>query len=188
MISEKREAKASKTGPAGRWVVIAMVLLGAALAIVATLGHPRVRMRPHEPAMRLRIAVLPFENESGSPTLELLASDVTKAVTESLERAAGDRFEVVPREASLSYKDIALGIAQAAESFDCDYVIAGRIEATDTGIRTDLYLFKSGADPKFWPERLEWEASQIESIPEQVASRIQRALVDGDRPEGPAPR
>ena len=185
MASKKRGVKESKTGP-GRFVVAGIVLFAAVLAVVATIGHPRVRMRPHGPATRARLAVLPFENLTGRASFELLASDVTKSVTESLESAAGNRFEVVPREASLFYKDLVRGIAPVAEALECDYVIDGRIDALEGTILIDLYLFKAGDNPKLWPDRLEWEASRIDAIPGEIAHRIQSRLVDVE-PEGPRP-
>lgn len=187
MAYKKRGVKESKTDPAGRFVVAGIVLFAAVLAVVATIGHPRVRMRPHWPATRARLAVLPFENLTGRASLELLASDVTKEVTESLESAAGNRFEVVPREASLFYKDLARGITHAAEALECDYVIAGRIDALEGTILVDLYLFKAGVNPKLWPDRLEWATSRIDAIPGAIARRIQTALIDVDRPDGQPP-
>lgn len=182
MVFKKRRVKELETDPTGRWVVVGVVLFGVVLAIVATVGHPRVRMRPREPVTPPRLAVLPFENQTGSASLELLASDVTKAVTDGLEAAGEDRFEVVSREASLSYKDVARGIAEVADTLECDYVIVGRIEAPGNRIQIDLYLFKAGDDPKLWPDRLEWERSQIEAIPEEITERIRRTIVDANRP------
>lgn len=187
MVRKKRGVTESEANPAGRWVVVGVVVLGAVLAIVATVGHPRVRMRPREAVTPPRLAVLPFENQTGRAQLELLASDVTKAVTDVLEAVGKDRFEVVPREASLSYKDVARGIAEVAETLECDYVIAGRVDAPGDTIQIDLYLFKAGEDPKLWPDRLEWEKSQIGAIPQEIAERIRRTLMDGSRPDGLAP-
>ena len=186
MAFKKRGIKEAKAD-SGRFVVAGVVLFALALAVIATIGHPRVRMRPHGPATRARLAVIPFENLKGRASFELLAREVTKAVTDSLKSAAGDRFEVVPRKVSLLYEDFARGIAYVAEALECDYIIAGRIDALEDAILVDLYLFKAGDNPKLWPERLEWKVSRIDAIPEEIARRIQGALVDIDRPEEPNP-
>lgn len=158
----------------GRAVVLGLVLLSAALAVVALLGRPRISLRVQTPPKTPVLAVLPFKNLSGEPELEIVASDLAGAVAEAV--AETGRVSAVPREETLGFELDRTGIEEAARSLGADYVIAGSVDEVGGRLQVDAYLFRAGAVPALWVERLEWDASQRASAPSELAARVREVL------------
>jgi adenylate cyclase len=158
----------------GRAVVLSLVLLAAGLAVIAGVGRPRISLRVQSPEEKPALAVLPFQNLSGEPELEVLASDLTAAVAEAV--AETGRASTVPRAKTLGFELDRKGIEEAARALGADYVIAGSVDELDGRLQVDAYLFRSGAVPALWVERLTWDASERNSAPSEVANRIRAAI------------
>jgi TolB-like protein len=158
----------------GRAVVLGLVSLSAALAVVAFLGRPRVSLRVQTPPKTPVLAVLPFKNLSGEPELEIVAADLTAAVAEAV--AETGRVSTVPREETLGFELDRKGLEEEARSLGADYVITGSLDEVEGSLRVDAYLFRGGAVPALWVERLEWDASRRALAPSELAARVREAL------------
>ncbi len=171
----------------GRAVVLGLLLLAAGLALVAHVGRPRIFLRVQSPSEKPALAVLPFRNLSGAPELEVVASELTAAVAEAV--AESGRASTIPREKTLGFELDRKGIEEAARVLGADYVIAGSLDEVDGRLQVDAYLFRSGAAPALWVERLEWAASERNSAPSEVAARIRLAIrsKEGRSEEGQNP-
>jgi TolB-like protein len=145
--------------------VLGLLLVAAALAVVAQLGRPRITLRPQSPPRPARIAVLAFENVSGDPELELVAAGLSPAISDSVG-AAG--FEAIGG----TFAGDDRGVASIASSLRADYVVTGSVDWREDEIHVDAYLYRSGAEPGIWAERLSWPASEKESIAGELSRRI----------------
>ncbi len=159
----------------GRAVVLGLLLLAAALAVIARVGRPRISLRVQSPEEKPALAVLPFRNLSGEPELEIVSSDLTAAVAEAV--AETGRASIVPREETLGFELDREGIEEAARSLGADYVIAGSLDEVGGRIEVDAYLFRAGAAPALWVERLQWEASERSSFASDLAARIRETIL-----------
>lgn len=159
----------------GRAVVLGLLMLAAGLAVVARVGRPRISLRPQSPDETASLAVLPFRNLSGEPDLEITSAGITTAVAEAVE--ATGRASVVPREETLDFPLDRKGIEEAARSLGADYVIAGSLDENNGRVEVDVYLFRAGADPALWVERLDWDVRDRSSIARELAVRIRAALL-----------
>jgi TolB-like protein len=155
-------------------MVLALLAFAAALGVIALLGKPRISLRVQVPEEKPSVAVLPFRNLSGEPELEIVSSDLTAAVAEAV--AATGRAEIVPRERTRGFELDRKGIEEAARALGADYVIAGSLDDKEGRIEVDAYLFRAGAAPALWVDRLAWEASERSSIAPELAARIRRAM------------
>jgi TolB-like protein len=162
----------------GRAAVLALVLFGAGLTVLAYFGAPRARLRPQTPPRKAVLAVLPFENLSGEPGLEVLATEITARITAALGARA--ELEVLPREKSLEFKGLPGGIASVTESLGADYVITGSLDLRGDGIEVDAYLYRAGPDPALWADRIAWSAEDTERLPAELARRVNEAVVERD--------
>jgi TolB-like protein len=162
----------------GRAAVLALVLFGAGLTVLAYLGAPRARLRPQAPPRRAVLAVLPFENSSGEPALELLANEITATVTAVLSER--DEVAVVPRETSLEFEGVPGGVAAATEGLGADYAIAGSVGVEGGRLQVDAYLYRAGPDPAIWADRIEWSVEDTEGLPAEIARRVNEAIVERD--------
>jgi len=158
----------------GRAVVLGLLLFAAALAVIALLGKPRISLRVQAPEEEPALAVLPFRNLSGEPDLEIVSSEITAAVAEAV--AASGRASIVAREKTIGFELDREGIEKAAKSLGADYVIAGSLDEKDGRLEVDAYLFRAGATPALWVERLQWESTERSAIASDIAARIREAL------------
>jgi TolB-like protein len=157
----------------GRPVVLALLLLGAALAVVARFGQPRFVLDPRPPATEPVLALVPFENLSGDPDLELLAAELTAALSKSL---GGSGFELRVHEAGWVHSGTERGIERIAFELSADYVVAGSVDGAGERIEVDAYLYRADADQGLWAERMTWNRSELDSIPGELARRVASAL------------
>jgi TolB-like protein len=158
----------------GRAVVLGILLLAASLAVVALVGRPRISLRVQTPSKKPVLAVLPFRNLSGEPELEVVASDLTAAVVDAVSETG--RASIVPREETIGFELNRKGIEDAARSLGADYVITGSLDQVGGTLQVDAYLFRAGAVPALWVERLEWNATERSSVPLEVANRVREVI------------
>ena len=169
----------------GRAVVIALLALGAILAVVANRFAPRLRLKPHSLHALETVAVLPFDNRSGDPELEVLASTIAETLVASLE--GNERVEVVPARKGLMFKDLEGGIARVATELDANYVVTGSLDRVEDRIEVDFYLFRSGGEQGLWAERHAWPYERRESIAGELAERLAGSLSSPDLSGEPRP-
>lgn len=158
----------------GKRVVVAIFAFAALLAAVAYFGKPVVRIKPQTPSARGTVAVLPFENLDGADSLEIIAANVTAALTEEL--GGVEAFEVLPRAEVLEYKGLEGGAEEIAVSLGVDYVLAGSVERIDGRLRLQTYFIKPGERPRIWADEYFYDEDEAERIPEDLATRVRHAL------------
>jgi adenylate cyclase len=157
----------------GRVVVLALLLFGAGLAFIARVGRPRISLRTQSPVRKPTLLVLPFENLSGDPDLEVVAAEVPRAVLQAL--ADNERFQSVVEENGLGYVAIE-GLEAAARKLGADYVIAGSVERSGARLAVDAYFFRAGPEPGLWVERLEWDPDEKSAVAVDLGRRIGEAF------------
>ncbi len=159
------------------------LLFASALAYIAYVGHPHVIRRAQQAPEPPGLAVLPFENLSGDPDLELTATEITGAMTDALSSAEG--FRVIPREQSLLFKGSTLGVKEVAERLGVVYVMAGSVERIGETIEVDAYLIQPAA-PRLWAESFQWSEGEEASIPQGMADLVSRLLASEGAEPSPA--
>ncbi len=113
--------------------------------------------------------MLPFDNLDGADALELIAANVTVAITEEL--AALGVFDVVPRADVLEYKGLAGGAREIAEALGVDYVLAGSVERDGINgrLRLQAYFVMPGDQPRIWADEYFYSGEEAERIPAELA-------------------
>ena len=161
----------------GKKIVVAIVAFAAVLATIAYFGKPVVRLKPQSPSARPSLAVLPFDNLDGADALELIAANVTVAITEEL--AAIGVFDVVPRAEVLEHKGLAGGAREIAEALGVDYVLAGSVESDGTNggrLRLQVYFVMPGDRPRIWADEYFYGDEEAERIPAELARMVRQTL------------
>jgi TolB-like protein len=165
----------------GKNVVIGILSFGCVLATIAYFGKPVVRLKPQSPAARPSLAVLPFDNLDGADALELVAANVTVALTDEL--ASMELFEVTPRAEVLQYKGLTGGAEKIAEALGVDYVLAGSVERSAGRLRLQAYVVMPGDRPRIWADEFFYDETDAERIPDDLAAVIRNALADPETTE-----
>lgn len=158
----------------GKYVVIALLVFGCVLATIAYFGKPVVRLKPQTPSARPTLAVLPFDNLDGADALELIAANVTVAVTDELSSL--ELFDVTPRTEVLQYKALEGGAEEIARALGVDYVLAGSVERSENRLRLQAYVVMPGDRPRIWADEFFFDEAESDDIPSTIAALIRDAL------------
>jgi len=162
----------------GKIVVGGIVLFALALSAVAYFGKPTVRLKPAKVVLRPLVAVVPFDNLAGDDEIEVLASDVTRAVIDRL--GAIEELRVVSHAATLQHKDLSGGAAGVAAELGADYVLAGSIERESERLRLQAYFVKPGERPRIWADEFRYGEDERERIPADIARAVGDALTGSE--------
>ncbi|MBZ5622589.1 MAG: winged helix-turn-helix domain-containing protein [Acidobacteriia bacterium] len=129
-----------------------VILLGARLWIL--------RLAPSAPAS-IRIAVLRFDNQTGSPDLDRFADGLTDSVVAELTDAGGGRYGVIGNAAILRQPRERRDLLAIASSLRVGYVVLGQVQRSPSGIQVLGHLIR---------------------LPEQTHLNVVRLEANGDDP------
>jgi adenylate cyclase len=129
------------------------------------------------------VAVLPFDNMSGSGDDEYLADGITEDLITALARYRDLR--VLARNSTFVYKGEAHDIRHVARELDATHVVEGSVRRAGERIRITAQLIEADGGHHIWAERFDRELSDVfelqDEIVHEIAGRVHPAL---DRAEG----
>ncbi len=169
-----------------RWIA---ALLGvAAVAVVAAVVTLRTGDVPDPVVDRPMLAVLPFENLSGSED-EYFAAGITEEITSRLAEISG--LGVVSRTSALRYKGANQSLREIGSELGVHYVLEGTIRTDrrpgEAGqVRVTPQLIRAIDDTHLWTERytaslVPGEIFEVQAaIAEQVAAALDVTLLAGE--------
>lgn len=123
---------------------------------------------------RPSIAVLPFENLSGSPDEEYFADGISDEITLLLSRNRW--LQVISRHSSFAYKDRALDAREIGESLGVRYLIAGSVRRAGSRVRIGVQLIQAADGTQLWSERYDRELADIFELQDEIAQTIAGTL------------
>ena len=149
----------------------------AALTAVLLWGWIR---RPVDPAARVVIAVLPFENLSRDPDSNYLAEGLAEDTIVSLGRIDPDRVSVIGRTSMLSYKSTTKSLAEIGRELGADYLVESSLRAERGNLRITSRLVRASDQVQVWSHSFDKAGGSIlvvqqelsRDIAEQVRSRL----------------
>ena len=158
----------------GWWLTGAAAGAAAGLLLVAVLLGASHRPSP------IRVAVVPFDNESGSPALNSVASgiaDLTVARLATPERLR--EVSVVGNAAALRRPRAFRDVKAIGEEVHVDYVVLAQVTGDPHGIRVIAHLIRTRDESHVWANAfvrptfgLDQQAEVAESIAQSVATRL----------------
>ena len=171
-----------KRWPAGVAAVLLLAAIGAGIYLWAPWRPTEKPWRP----VRLKLAVLPFEN-LGAPDKEYVADGVTEEITGRLAQVYG--LSVAARTSVLEYKKSPKKVQQIASELGVDYLLEGSVRwqggaAGAERIRVTAQLIRAADGMHLWNEQYDETAADIlgkqSLIAEKVAVAMVVKLVDGE--------
>jgi len=111
-------------GPATGWTVAGLLVAGLSMGVFV--WGSRYRGSSLAPAT---LAVLPFENLSGDPEREYLATGLGEETIASLSQIDPDRLSVITRTSTRTYRGTTKSAARIGEELRADYLVEGSIRA-----------------------------------------------------------
>ncbi len=149
-----------------------------ALAVLLLIGGGAAgwyALAPESPrAGKPAIAVLPFDNLSGDQATGRLADGITEDIITDLARF-GD-VDVIARESTLVYKDMAVDVREVGRDLKVGYVLDGSIQRQADQIRITAQFVDADTGANLWSARWDRPAEETFAVQTEIAEEVAGVL------------
>jgi serine/threonine protein kinase/Flp pilus assembly protein TadD len=128
------------------------------------------------PAPAIRLAVLPFENQSGDPQQEYFSDGMTQEMIAQLGRLHPESLSVIARSSVLRYEKTNTPVDQVGRELNVGYVLEGTVQREGTRVRISAELIKVRDQTLLWADSYEHDLSGFQAVQSEVAQSIAEAL------------
>ena len=135
--------------------------------------EPAPSVRPEAPK-RKSVAVLYFENLSGSCDDEYFRDGMTEDVITELEKIR--ELRLVPRTSMLAFRDKPAPITQVGDQLCADFVMEGSVRRAGDRLRITARLAETASGHSVWAERYDRRMEDVFAIQDEIAQSIALAL------------
>ncbi len=162
----------------------AFVLGFGSLAVILLLSarSPQAPPAPH----RVRLAVLPFENLSGDPSLDWFSDGLTDELISRLGGLRPAALGVIGRTSVMSLKHQGGDLARIGRQLGADYLLEGSVRREGERVRVTARLIQASDQTTVWSDRQDLDLGGTMRfqgrVAEQVANAIAPALLPKDLP------
>jgi TolB-like protein len=160
---------------------VSAVAVVVALIAAASLVMMRRDARPPSDT-RVRLAVVPFDNETGVADYDRLAQTLTDATVARLA-ANPDRLAVIGNAAVLRKPRDFRDLIEIGSSLGVGHVVLGQVQQINGQLRVTAHLIRTGDQSHLWAQRFEPSAADTghldRDVSEAVATAITKRLLGG---------
>jgi TolB-like protein/DNA-binding winged helix-turn-helix (wHTH) protein/Tfp pilus assembly protein PilF len=149
----------------GRVATIALAL--AALAGLSVWAGHRTTATPE-----VTLAVLPFDNLSGDPEAEYLASGLGEELIVALGQIDPQHIHMIGRESIMSYKQTTKSRAEIGRELHADYLVESAVRAEHGRVRITTGLVRVHDQLQVWSDSYDREPTSILSLQQELSSAI----------------
>jgi len=125
-------------------------------------------------AKQKSVAVLYFENQSGSKEDEYFRDGITEDIVTELSKIA--QLEIFPRSEMVAFRDKAVTAQQVGQQLGAAYVLEGSIRRSGNRVRITAQLVEASTRHSVWAERYDRQLEDVFAIQEEIARSIAQAL------------
>jgi serine/threonine protein kinase/Flp pilus assembly protein TadD len=125
-------------------------------------------------AKRKSVAVLYFENQSGSKEDEYFRDGITEDVVTEISKIA--QLQIFPRSEMLAFRDQPVTAQQVGRQLGAAYVLEGSIRRSGSRVRITAQLVEASTRHSVWAERYDRQLEDLFAIQEEIARSIAQAL------------
>jgi TolB-like protein len=134
---------------------------------------PAESINTHDASL-LRIAVLPFEDQSPQHDNEWFSDGLTDELISTLNKL--DALFVLDRKSSKIYKDAKMTVKQIAHELNVRYIVTGAVRKAGEKIRIQASLVEAASGATLWDEKFGGTMDDIFEIQEKTALDICEGL------------
>lgn len=120
------------------------------------------------------VAVLYFENLSGSKEDEYFRDGITEDIITELSKIKG--LNIFSRPTVLAYRDKQVTPAQIGQQLGASYALGGSVRRSGNRLRINTQLVDTSTDFPIWSERYDREMKDVFEVQDEIASKIAQAL------------
>jgi len=169
---DTESAKAVSTGSAPPRSSLWTMVMGA-IALVAVIAVIAVAAFYYGGGRGTRInsvAVLPFANATGDPSMEYLSDGITEGV---IDRLSGlPTVKVISRTSAFHFKGRDIEPQKVAEELGVDALVTGRVAQRGNDLSVSAELVDAREDKQLWGEQYERKLGDITSIQQEIATAV----------------
>ncbi|WEX74561.1 tetratricopeptide repeat protein [Sinorhizobium numidicum] len=136
---------------------------------------PIVRPSALSALARTSIAVLPFENLSGSPDQTFFSDGITEDIIGGLARFRS--LSVIAASSSFSFRDKNAGLKEIGRRLGVTYLVEGSIRRSGERIRIAAQLIEAATGTHLWSEHYDRNLTDIFAVQDEVTRMIVSTLV-----------
>jgi serine/threonine protein kinase/Flp pilus assembly protein TadD len=125
-------------------------------------------------AKQKSVAVLYFENQSGSKEDEYFRDGITEDIVTELSKIA--QLEIFPRSEMVAFRDKTVTAQQVGQQLGAAYVLEGSIRRAGNRVRITAQLVEASTRHSVWAERYDRQLEDVFAIQEEIARSIAQAL------------
>ena len=157
------------------WAAVAGVIaLGVLTAVVLRSGP--LRWLTAGPGGRAMIAVLPFENLSGSPDQDYFSDGFTDELIAQLGGLNPDALGVIARTTVARYRDTRQSVDEIGRALSVQYVLEGSIRRAGEQVRVTAQLIDVTTQTQLWAESYDHDVRDVLLTQRDVAMRVADSL------------
>jgi TolB-like protein/DNA-binding winged helix-turn-helix (wHTH) protein len=117
-----------------------------------------------------KVAVLPFDNMSGTSDDEYFADGITEDIITALSK---DRWlSVVARNSTFVFKGQSVDVRRMAEDLGVDYVVEGSVRRAGNRVRISAQLLDATSGNHIWAERYDRDLDDIFALQDEITGTI----------------
>ncbi len=120
------------------------------------------------------VAVLYFENQSGSKEDEYFRDGITEDIVTEISKIG--QLDIFPRSEMVAFRDKAVTAQQVAQQLGAQYVLEGSIRRSGNRVRITAQLVEASTRHSVWAERYDRQMEDVFTIQEEIARSIAQAL------------
>jgi serine/threonine protein kinase/cytochrome c-type biogenesis protein CcmH/NrfG len=120
------------------------------------------------------VAVLYFENQSGSKEDEYFRDGITEDIVTEISKIGP--LDIFPRSEMMAFRDKAVTAQQVAQQVGAQYVLEGSIRRAGNRVRITAQLVEASTRHSVWAERYDRQMEDVFTIQEEIARSIAQAL------------
>ena len=170
----KRETESSKTGvipeASFRWSRRTMLFGAIALVFVIAMIAVAAFYFGSRPTRINSVAVLPFANVNGDPSMEYLSDGITEGVIDSLSGLPN--LKVISRTSSFRYKRRDIEPQKVAKELGVDALITGRVVQRGDDLSVSVDLVDAREDKELWGEQFRRKVADASSVQREIATAV----------------
>ena len=120
------------------------------------------------------LAVLYFENQSGTKDDEYFRDGITEDIITELSKI--QEIWVFSRSAVLAFRDKAASVSQVGQQLNATHVLEGSLRRAGNRLRISAQLVETHTGRSVWAERYDRQMEDVFAIQDEIAQNIARAL------------
>ena len=120
------------------------------------------------------VAVLPFENMSGSQDNEYFSDGLTETLLHMLAQIP--ELKVAARTSSFAYKGQHQDIRRIADALDVAHVLEGSVQRAGDRVRVTAQLIRAADGYHIWSDQFDRSLTDIFAIQDEIANEVGTAL------------